>query len=259
MLTSRMTVALAILGAFVIGGMAFGIAWSQMDATQRAAIWPDLAKAGMQTVVVAVAGALVTVALKMMEEQRAVSQKAQDVEREDRERRNTYRLELVRRLRKAYTDIKRARRRLETAGFRHGLGPVPAPSLAIYAKALTALTEAKLEIEAINEELEAGVEVPGSVQQIKDRLKLIENYLDAQAIEEYRTHAYGLLTKSTTLTFEHFPRVKIFAGDARTSCDSFGPRLADPYHAAIDDLVQEILVPTAVNRSQSKHTKCSLR
>jgi hypothetical protein len=237
---------LVIAGAFVVGAVALALAWSNMDTAARQAFWPEVGKAGLQAIVVAGVGAIVTAALKYMEEQREAAQKSQDADREDLQRRNDYRLGLVRRLRTTYSNIKRARRQLETAGFiPQAAGPLPEASSIIYRDALAALTEAKLDIEALREELEAGVGVPRSTRSIEPYLVNIERYLDAQAIEEYRGNSFALLNHSHTLTFADFPKLQVFVGDARATPDSFGPRLSVHYHVAVKARVADILARSA--------------
>jgi hypothetical protein len=105
----------------------------------------ELGKAGMQLVVVALLGALVTAALQAAEHQR-----------EEARRRTEYRLGLLQRLRAAYGEIKRVRRQLEAAGFRtvSPTTPMAKEVAEVYVTEMAKLNEAQLTIEAIKEELE---------------------------------------------------------------------------------------------------------
>ena len=220
----------ALVSAVVLGRAMLGLGWFHMRESHEKDFWVEVSKAGIQTIVVAAVGVLVTAAVEFAAHQR-----------EELRQRNDYLLGLIRRLRANYSAIKRARRRLEAAGFRASRGHVPGPSVAAYHEALMMLSDAKLDLEAMQEELEAGAQILGSWGDIWNDLERITKYLDAQAIDEYRRYAFLVLNAPESLGFELFPRVKVFASDAGANAAAFGANVATPYHDAIRALESAIL------------------
>jgi len=243
---------LALLAAFVSGVAAIAVAWANMGPAQRTAFWPELAKAGMQALAVAVIGALVTGALNYTEAKREAAlqdrdrareeaEKDRDRQREDARHHNEYRLELLRRLREAYNEIKRVRRELQIAGFTpDATGDLPEASAAAYVAGIARLGEVKLELEAVRDELNAGVGGEGSTDVVLNHLLALEAYVDEFVAQEGRDVASVLFAHPGTMTFDHFGSIRDFTALAKYS---FKENAADHYHAAVNALVADILRP----------------
>ena len=239
---------IAILFTIAVGLVAMAVAYPRMSAADRDGFWAELGKAGMQTIVVAAVGGIVTAGLKYMEDQREAAQKVQDAKREEIRQRNEYRLGLLRRLRDAYSTIKRVRRELEIAGFKPAsiepfapaTGPVSAERAAAYHAGIAALREVKLDLEAMREELLAGIGLGESTEDLKSHLRHIEDYLDNQIIDEQRALPSGFTTADMPLDLNQVQGLQRFVAVAQVA---FGAHVSRPYHEAARVLVNDILTP----------------
>jgi hypothetical protein len=248
----------AILFTVVVGVLAMLVAYPRMRPEDQDGFWADLGNAGMQAIVVAAAGGIVTAGLKYMEDQRETAQQAQDARREVIRSRNEYRLALLQRLRRAYSAIKRVRRELEIAGvkpastdpFTLATGLVEKENTAAYHDGIAALREVKLDLEAMRDELKAGVGLEGSTPQLSRYLQQIEDYLDNEIIDEQRALLPAVTAADMPLAREQVPRLQQFVAStsvpgvqqsAAPFYAAFGSKVSGPYHEAARVLVTGIL------------------
>ena len=266
----------AVATALAAGLAVSAAAYFLIDEGNRSAYWLEAGKAGMQTVVVAAIGTIVTAAVKYTDDQRAAAQRRheraqeeahrredtrraearrleelrqaeirrqEDVLREETRQRNDYRLELLRRLRAAYSAIKRVRRDLEHAGFKPesskpfapASGLVSLDGIAAYRAGMAQLRDAKLDLEAMREELEAGIGLGGSTVRLKGYLSGMETYIDDKVIDEQREIPLSTMANLNLLQVEELQR---FVAAAHVA---FGANVAVPYHEATRLLVADIL------------------
>jgi hypothetical protein len=250
---------IAILITIAVGVVAIVVALPRMSPDDQDSLWVELGKAGIQAIVVAAAGFIVTAGLKYMEDQRETAQRVQDAIREEIRQRNEYRLDLLRRLRTAYSTIKRVRRELEIAGFKPAstdpftpaTGPVSDKGAAAYQEGIAVLREVKLELEAMREELPAGVRLRGkSTPDLMQYLEELETYLDDEIIDEQRALPPAVTTAYMPAKFEQVPKLQQFVAPTHKSArkpvvipprDAFAIKVSSPYHKAARVLVNDIL------------------
>jgi hypothetical protein len=120
---------------------------------------PDLAfeaaKAGIQLGVITIVGAAITQGLKGFNDSRERRLKRLDIDREERQRMNEYRLGVFRDTVDAYNEVKRVRRLLRAAGLGGDAATVSAEQLATYESGMEALNKAELALEKIGREVGA--------------------------------------------------------------------------------------------------------
>ena len=245
----RVITAIFLVGAVAVA-LAWWNAWRGMDATDPNGFWVELGRAGLQAFVVGGLGAILSVALHHTEAQRKETERERDETRDEMRRLNDYRLDVLRRVRTAYSKTKLVRRRLEIAGFRElSVCHLAGKNAAIYATAMDELIVLKLELEAIMDELRAGAGKEGSTQEILGHVKAMEGYLDKQLVDEYREWARMrrqrpcLRPRAFTVQGKDMacvPNVRAFVADAKVS---FQDNFSTHYHAVLEMLVTDIRMP----------------
>ena len=253
-----------------------GFAWATMFRSSPDEFWNELAKVGMQFAVVGLLGVLIAHALqstlqselaaRAVEQQKELAARAEalhldlqsraetlqtdlearaalrletDALREEVRRRTAYRLELLRRLRSAYGDIKRARRELQTAGFRESSPVAFTPKVvAMYGSAMAQLSDANLELEAILVELRAGLALSSVSSTIESQVGAMERHLGRVVLDEYRRNWLDVQS------FPHDLTTKIAPVASRMSGGSvFKETFSNRYHIATCVLIADILMP----------------
>jgi uncharacterized integral membrane protein len=220
----------AVIVALVIALILLRLAWINVWDRDRNGLWGEVGKAGIQIIVVAVIGTLVTFALKTLEDHR-----------DELRRRSEYRLDLLRRLQAAYETIKAVRRQLEAAGFgipsTTSLGPAVA---SIYRAEMTRLLNARLAIESIRDELEPGLGGNEATKLIWCHLDALQHHLNYGVLQEYQIQAPDLIRDPNSRKYNQFPQLRNFVTDANKS---FKADLSCPYHIAACALATDILNP----------------
>ena len=228
----------AISVALLLGAAGTIYAFQQMDSTRQEAFWGELAQAGMHLSVIAIGGLFVTAALGYVEASRQATQQHRDRQREDLRRHHEYALALLRRMRERYNDIKRVRRQLEIAGLQPTCtGPITPAAGEAYVEAMATLREVKLDLEAIQDELDAGMGGGGATARIKSSLKAVETYIDHVLIDEYRTRGTAASSAPQTIACQSLPGLLGFVAPAHVA---FKDRVSHPYHEAVRLLVAEM-------------------
>ena len=216
--------AVLILAALAVGALAVVVALTQLSSTDRGAFWTEIGIAGLQLIVVAFGGGIITTALRSIEVQREQTQRRLELARE---RRREYSWYLLRHLRTAYNEIKRVRRDLELAGFRTCSGPLSGEQATAYAAGMSRLREVKFILEEIQEELEAGIGKDGSTRPIKELLDRLEHYVDDGLIDEYRDWASTLKAAPESVECQRLKLLLAFVADSRVA---FAGNVSRPYH-----------------------------
>lgn len=213
--------------------------WRNASASDR---WDAIGEAGREALVVVVIGTVVTYALHAAQEQRHEAQMLAESRQEWVRRRTEYLMELLRRLRTAYGDVKRARRHLQAAGFRKALAdPIGDRVAEIYFVNMETLTGARLELEAIVDELKAGMEDDeGPAQIIATELDAMADYLKDGVLEEYYERGKALRRNPASLTYKDF---RAACSLAQKSKASFEANLGQRYDLALETLIRSIHNP----------------
>jgi hypothetical protein len=123
---------------------------------KRADLAFEAAKVGIQLGVITIAGAAITQGLKGFNDTRERRLKRLDIDREERQRMNEYRLGVFRDTVDAYNEVKRVRRLLRAAGLGgDAAATVSAEQLTAYESGMEALNKAELALEKIGREVGA--------------------------------------------------------------------------------------------------------
>ncbi len=204
--------------------------------------WAELAQVGLQSIVVGVLGVVLTAALNAAETRRAeAAREALQAEldaRDEGRRRTTYRLELLRRVRAANNDIKRARRDLDAAGFRDvPARPFTPERTHAYGAAMARLGDANLDLEALLVELRAGVHRTAAMLEIETQLDAMELHLGKNVLPEYRRQWDRLQAIPNDLTTEDVPFARGLAWG------KFTAHFSEPYRIIACVLVAAIHAP----------------
>jgi membrane protein implicated in regulation of membrane protease activity len=205
-------------------------------------IWLGVGTAALQLSAVVVVGALVTFVLERLEARREQTQKRLDRQREELRRRNEDRLEVLRRLRAAYGDAKRARRRLQAAGLTTKC-PSPASlgdaeTAGSYSAAIDGVNEAQLALEALRDELEPQVGADPSSRAIAAHLGTMEKYLSGVVDEHNLVYLPLTRDRPGSVSFADLPNLRTFT---EKNVSVFKHCFAHPFHEAVELLKDDIL------------------
>ena len=147
-----------------LGLIALGLSKSGNQLDQ---IWYDLAKSGIQLVVISVIGGGVTAALKYL-----------DTVRDEQRRLNEYRLSVLRTVTHSYNKLKAVRRELRALGLRsvraEGLSSEQAGKFHVL---MSSLNEAQLALEHISRELHAYPKMFSEQETLQESLQIVREYM----------------------------------------------------------------------------------
>jgi hypothetical protein len=197
----RRTELLAIAAAVIFGvGLTILAAVSLRDLTN---LWLELGKAGIQLVVVAVVGGAVAATLRGAE-----------AARDERRRLNEYRLATLRRIVKAYNQIKAARRILRASGFRApAKGALREDQVAEFKVQFKSLNAAQLTIETTAREITVYQDVFTCNSALASHLAIVEKYVH-RILADWEKSSQYVYADADMATLNAMQHLQAFLGDA---------------------------------------------
>jgi DNA-binding Lrp family transcriptional regulator len=222
----------------------------------------EVGKAGLQLAGVAAIGGFVTYAIeahkadreaaekllveartaaeRRLQRERNDAEREKDRKREERRRQYEYRISLLRRLRDAYGDIKRVRRRLEAAGFKDGATRILDDKMvAAYDTNMMRLVDTKLDLEAIRDEIKAWP-AGEAMRAVHRHVEALDEYLGNTIVDEFRKLSPVDVDRQLPLTVADFPQVQRFTGHASYEIAGSFKVATCHYHAALWLLSREL-------------------
>ncbi len=201
--------ALASMAALVIAVVAIGL-W--VVPQRRDDLWFELAKAGIQLVVVIGLGGVVSSVFRVV-----------DVSRERRRIRDEQRFAIFQQLVTAYHQLKFVRRNLRMVGLRNGPDELRPEQVEALRSGMATVTDVELTLEQIYRELDAR-SVFDQSDELHGHLARLLQYV-SKLVEEWEGHGASFWPDHQTDRVQDLVVLQAFLGSAK---DDFRPNAADP-------------------------------
>ena len=144
----------------------------------RDTLYVEVAKSGLQLVVVGVLGSAFAAGWRWIDFKREVQRRDYEYERDQRRARREMQLALFVRLVNSYNEVKAIRRTLRSYGFRNAVGALDEPQVHAFREQMARLNGVQLEFEALKREVGEARLFDGNSAKILDALYKIESHLN---------------------------------------------------------------------------------
>lgn len=222
--------ALVSMAALVMAVVAIG-GWAVP--ARRDDLWVELAKAGIQLVVVIGLGGVVSAVLRTI-----------DVSRERRRIRDERRFAIFQQLVTAYHQLKFVRRNLRTVGLRDGPDELLPEQVEALRAGMATVVDANLTLEQLYRELDARSVFERS-EEVHHHLGRLLQYL-SNLIDEWEHNGAGFWSTRQTGRVRDLVVLQAFLGPAK---DDFRPNAADPM-GRVEWIVRDELLAGETRKAQ---------